>query len=72
MLQRWRAVGDTVFGVTGPGIKPQTFLTDSDVLNITALTGRCSSLLPSLNIMIVEFSLVTLLLVRLVISGAFS
>ena len=31
--QRWRAVGDTVSGLTDPRIEPQTFHTDSDVFN---------------------------------------
>ena len=30
---RWRAIGDTVFNLTGPGIEPLTFPTDSNVCN---------------------------------------
>ena len=30
--RRWRAVGDTVFDLTGPEIEPQTSSTDSDAL----------------------------------------
>ena len=36
--QRWQAVGNTVFDLTGPGIESQTFRTDS-VLLTTELTG---------------------------------
>ena len=32
-LKRWPAVGDTVSDLTGPGIEPQTYRTDSYVLN---------------------------------------
>ena len=31
--QRWRAVGDTVSDLTGPGIESQTFHINSDVRN---------------------------------------
>ena len=31
--KRWRAIGDTVFDFTGPGIEPQAFRTDNKVLN---------------------------------------
>ena len=31
--QRYRAVGDTVFDLTGPGIEPKTSSTDSDILD---------------------------------------
>ena len=34
--QRWQAVGDTVFDLTGPGIEAQTFRADSDVFNNNA------------------------------------
>ena len=37
--QRWRAVDDTVYDLTVPGIKPQTSRPDRDTL-ITELTGR--------------------------------
>ena len=37
--QRWRAVGDTVPDLSGPGIEPQTFRADSDVRNIN-IAGR--------------------------------
>ena len=30
--QRWRAVGNTVYDLTGPGMEPQTSSADSDVL----------------------------------------
>ena len=33
--QRWLVVGDTVFDLTDPGIKPQTFRTDSDVSQLS-------------------------------------
>ena len=39
--QRWRAVGYTVSDLTGPGIEPQTFRADSDVLT-TELADRSS------------------------------
>ena len=32
-LQRWRAVGDIVSDLTGPGIEAQTSCTDSDELD---------------------------------------
>ena len=31
--QQWRAAGDTVFDLIGPGIEPQVSGADSDVLN---------------------------------------
>ena len=34
--QRWRAIGYTMSDLTGLGIEPQTFRTDSDIFN-TAL-----------------------------------
>ena len=37
--QRWRAVGDTVFGLTGPRIESQTSCSNSYVL-ITELIGQ--------------------------------
>ena len=37
--QRWRAVGDTISDLTGPGIEPQTFRSDSMCLT-TKVTGR--------------------------------
>ena len=37
--QRWRAVGDTVFDLTGSEIEPQTSRADSDVLTYYAMAG---------------------------------
>ena len=37
--QRWRAVGDIASYLTGPGIEPQTYCTNS-VRLATELTGR--------------------------------
>ena len=44
--QRWRDVGDTVSSLTGSGIEPQTFRTDSDMLKqlfnlILLSSSRC-------------------------------
>ena len=48
--QRWRAVGDSLFALTGAEIEPQTFRTDSNALNnsanrlifLTAFLIRCT------------------------------
>ena len=49
-LQRWRAVGDIVSDLTGPGIEPQNLLSDGNVLP-TELIGGVFFLITSIFIL---------------------